>query len=99
MRIKLSAEAGEEMLDAAAWYEEREQGLGAEFIAACDRAFKYNADDPGRHLTVGRGFHRYLMPRLPFSVFYEAEGDLLIIAGVFHGARNPEHRRRRIGID
>lgn len=99
MRIKLSREAGEEMLDAASWYDEREPGLGTEFVRACDLAFETIAADPGRHLGVGGGFHRYLMSRFPFAVFFEVQGELLIIAGVFHGARNPAVWRARLGLN
>ena len=49
MRIKLSAEAAEEMLGAAEWYDQREPGLGADFLAACDLAFAEIASDPMRH--------------------------------------------------
>lgn len=98
MRIKLSREAGEEMLDAAAWYDEREPGLGTKFVRACDVAFESIAANPGRHMSMGGGFHRYLMPKFPFAVFYEVRGDLLIIAAVFHGARNPAIWRERLGL-
>jgi hypothetical protein len=46
MRIKLSAEAAEEMLESAAWYDQREPGLGAEFRVACNQAFATIASDP-----------------------------------------------------
>jgi plasmid stabilization system protein ParE len=99
MRIKLSAEAAGEMVDAAAWYDARKPGLENEFIAACDRAFIHLAENPALHLHVGKGFYRYLMPRFPYVVFYEAQGDLLIVAGVIHGARNPSLWRQRLGLD
>ncbi len=99
MRIKLSAEAGDEMLAAAAWYDKREPGLGTRFLAMCDQTFEQISKDPLRHPHVGKGFHRYLMPKFPFSVFYEIESDWLIIAGVMHGARHPAHWRRRLGLD
>lgn len=99
MRIKLSAEAAEEMLESAAWYDERENGLGVEFLAACGEAFEKIALDPQRHLHIGKGFHRYLMPRFPFGVFYEIQGDLLIVAAVFHGARDPKRWRERLKLD
>jgi toxin ParE1/3/4 len=98
IRIKVSAEARDEMLEAAAWYNGREGGLGMKFLAACDKAFEEISIDPRRHLHVGDGFHRYLMPKFPFAVFYEIQGDALIIAGVVHGARNPARWRRRLGL-
>ena len=67
-------------------------------MAGCDRAFEHIAADPNRHLHVGKGFHRYLMPRFPFAVFYEIQGDVLIIAGVIHGARNPAQWQKRLGL-
>ena|SRR5687768_15533018 len=98
MRIKLSAEAAEEMLDSVTWYDQREPGLGAEFLAACNHAFAEIAMDPARNLCVGRGFHRYLMRRFPFAIFYELQGDALIIAAIFHGARDAQKWRKRLGL-
>jgi hypothetical protein len=98
MRIKLSAEAAEEMLDSASWYDKRESGLGMEFLNACNEAFAKIAANPGRNLHVGKGFHRYLMARFPFGIFYE-EGDSLVIVAVFHGARNPDRWRKRLKLD
>ena len=98
MIIKLSAEATGEMIEAAAWYDDREPGLGAEFFEACDRAFKLIAQDPQRHMHVGLGFHRYLMPRFPYAVFYEVRGDWLVIVSVFHGACDPARWQRRLGM-
>ena len=99
MRIKLSAEARAELREAARWYEERRHGLGAEFADACDGAFQQIAANPGRYLHVGKGFHRYLMSRFPYVVFYEVKGELLIIAGVIHGSRNPRIWRQRLRLD
>ena len=98
MRVKLSPEAAEEMIEAANWYDTREPGLGGEFLHACDEAFQFIETAPLRHRHVGRGFRRYLMKRFPFAVFYETQGDLLIIAAVFHGARNPAHWQKRLGL-
>jgi hypothetical protein len=98
-RIKLSAEASDEMIEAAAWYDGREPGLGREFLVGCDKAFEHILADPRRHPQVGNGFHRYLLPKFPFAVFYEVEGGCLIIAGVIHGARSPIRWRRRLGLD
>ena len=99
MRIKVSGEAAQEILDAAAWYEERRAGLGAQFKEACDCAFEHIAKNPAGHLHVGKGFHRYLMSRFPFVVFYETRGEVLIVAAVIHGARNPLHWRQRLGLE
>ena len=99
MRIKLSEEAAQEMLEAAAWYDRREPGLGTEFLESCDRAFDHVAADPSRHLHVGKGFHRYLMPRFPLAVFYEVRNESLIIVAVCHGSRNPARWRQRLGMD
>ena len=99
MRVKLSPEAAEEMIEAANWYDAREPGLGREFLGACDESFQLIKSAPLRHLHVGRGFHRYLMNRFPFAVFYETQDDLLIVTAVFHGARNPRCWRQRLGME
>jgi plasmid stabilization system protein ParE len=99
MRIKVSRDARRELKEAANWYDDRKLGLGDEFVAACDQLFKLIAANPGRHMHVGRGFHRCLMPRFPYVVFYEPKRDALIIAGVIHGSRNPAFWRQRLGLD
>jgi toxin ParE1/3/4 len=34
-------------------------------------------------------YRRALLPRFPFGVFYVVESEFLIVAAVFHLARNP----------
>lgn len=67
-------------------------------LDACDKAFQLIITAPHRHLHVGHGFRRYLMKRFPLAVFYETHEDLLIIAAVFHGARNPDRWQTRLGL-
>jgi plasmid stabilization system protein ParE len=87
MIVKISAEAAEEMADAATWYDQRKPGLGMEFMQACDRAFQTISENPERYLEVGKGFRRFLVSRFTYIVFFERQGTLLIIAAVIHGSR------------
>lgn len=98
-RIRLATEASLEFREALLYYDAREIGLGDAFFLACDEAFRTIAEDPDRHPAVGRGFHRFVMPKYPFAIFYEFDDAELIVASVFNCSRDPQIWRKRLGLD
>lgn len=44
-------------------------------------------------------FRRLVMRGYPFGVFYSVEGDRLFVQAVLDLRQNPEHIRRRLGLE
>ncbi len=99
-RVEIRPEVERDVAEAAAWYEKRQPGLGADFVEEVIRVWDALADNPllgsQRHPT--RKIRWRITERFPYRVIYEvdeARGGLTI-AAVLHAARHDRHWRRRI---
>lgn len=92
MRYKLRflPEVEDDAWDGYTWYEDKAAGLGEDFL----RTFYACADDivssPFLWRKVHRDFRRHLLRRFPYAIYYRAEGDQIVVYGVFHCARDPK---------
>ena len=99
-RVTLRPQVEEDMTEAATWYENRQPGLGEEFIAEVIRVWDALAENP---LLNSRRFPaknvRWRYPdRFPYRVIYEVLDDeqSVIVAAVLHAARHDRHWQRRV---
>ena len=88
------------MAEAAAWYESRQPGLGAEFIGEIIRVWESLGENPliqcRRHPAKNV---RWRYPdRFPYRVIYEViEADrTVVVAAILHAARHDRHWQRRL---
>jgi len=80
-----------ELEEAAAWYEEHAEGLGAEFLAAVRSVTEAIASAPERWPAV-HGTRRALLHRFPYAIVYrERADDLVEIVAVAHCRRKPRY--------
>lgn len=79
------------------WYEEREPGLGEEFLRCVEACVCVPSNGIRKPTalpwmsSVGRSCAGSLI-----EVFYEAAGDCVIVYAVFHCSQDPEKWRERI---
>jgi plasmid stabilization system protein ParE len=81
----------------AAWYEQRQQGLGRAFAKTIRRAIARLPDNP---LIYGIRSRRlrirwFIPPRFPYRIVYRVDGDLVTVLAVIHGARHDREWRKR----
>lgn len=95
MRLALLAEAEAELDDAAAWYDEQRDGLGDELLLAVHEAFAVIVDTPdpwprwpGAPARIPL-IRRFLLPRFPYAIAYQAHPDLIGVLAIVHGRRRP----------
>lgn len=98
-RVRFHPYARAEAVAAARWYEDREPGLGGDFVAEVQRAVGQIAEAPARW---GRSPHdpraqRLLLSRFPYAVVYVvgASGEVTI-AAVAHTRRRPGYWHDRL---
>jgi hypothetical protein len=99
---ELLREALDEMTEAAAWYEERREGLGERFLDIVQSTLRRIDDAPltgapwrqGKSRSVA--VRRYPVPGFPFVVVYVTEPALVVIA-IAHTRRRAGYWRSRIG--
>jgi hypothetical protein len=99
--LRLHAEASQEALEAAAWYERQRPGLGADFQRAIDAALDLIEEGivplhPVPSAARARGVKHLGLKRFPFDVVVvERDTEVLVIAFAHH-ARRPGYWRQRL---
>ena len=73
----------------ALWYEDREPGLGAQFVAEIDHAVDPAAKYPDRYPIKHNEIRCVRVRRFPYSVFYIAEAEQIVVLAIFHASRDP----------
>ena len=95
-RVIYTPEASDDVAESYDWYEEREPGLGEEFLR-CIEACLFAVQRIPRAFPVAVDQFRHApIRRFPFEIFYEVTSDAIIIYSVFHCSQNPEKWRKRL---
>lgn len=91
----------EDALEAAIWYEERQAGLGGEFLDEVDRAVRTLSESALHHRIRFADVRRATVPRFKFyGIYYAVREKEVWILAIFHGRRHPralQERTPRIG--
>jgi len=91
--------AEQDALEAAIWYEERQPGLGDEFLVEVDRAVRALSDLPLLHRIRFADVRRAPIHRFKFyGVYYIVRDEEVWVLAIFHGRRHPralQERRRQ----
>jgi plasmid stabilization system protein ParE len=69
-RIIVRPEAEREIQEAFDWYEERSEGLGAEFLRAADACLSAVQRTPEASQTAHSEVRRALLRKFPYALFY-----------------------------
>ena len=97
MALKLPL-AEQDALEAAIWYEERQPGLGDEFLSEADRAVEALSESALLHRIRFADVRRAPIHRFKFyGVYYIVREQELWILAIFHGRRHPRWLQRRRG--
>lgn len=78
------------------WYEGKSRGLGDEFLRVFYASCEELARKPRIYQRVHRNFHRFLLRRFPYAIYFTIGQDVVIIFGLFHCARNPRRLRKTL---
>ena len=95
LRVVFRRAARAEFESAALWYEERQPGLGLQFISEIDRAVMQAAEAPDRYPIKHADIRCVWARRFPYSVFFRPETGRIVVLAVFHARRNPLVWQRR----
>lgn len=95
--VRFTPEAGEELLAAQEWYENKVPGLGERFYASVASAIERMADNPQQFPALYKNLRRVLLRCFPYALFFLLEEDeSLTVLACFHGSRDPMRWRRRM---
>ncbi len=96
MKISFLDAAQSEFEETVDYYEEQRGGLGFEFSDEVERALERVTHYPEAWSPLSLRARRCIVNRFPYSVIYEARGELVIIVAVQHHHRKPESWRSRV---
>ena len=96
MKVNIRPEAEEDIFDSYRWYEERDVGLGEEFLRAIDACIASVQRNPLSYPIVHKQIRRALLRKFPHGIFYIVDGEDLIIIACFHVRRDPKKLEGRI---
>ncbi len=84
-----------EIDEAYRWYEQQQQGLGDDFLAALETVFHRLQTMPLGHQVIYRDVRRGLARRFPYAVYYRVHADRVEVIAVHHCRRNPSDWQAR----
>lgn len=90
LAVTILASAAFEMDAAFAYYEQRQAGLGTDFLRACDASFSAVSRMPLPYREVRPPVRRALLRRFPYMVFFVPEAARVVIIGVVHVRQSPD---------
>ena len=93
--IRLREEAENDLAEASSWYQQQQIGLGHEFLDEVLSILHSIQEGPLSYPIIYREFHRAIIRRFPFCVFYKIHTDQIIVFAVLHASRNPQTWRER----
>ncbi len=95
MNLHLDPVAYSELIEAAAWYDSRLNGLGDDFLDAANQAIDAIrlSPDTGSVLETldDPRVRRVLLRRFPYAVIYEVFDDQVHVLAVAHTSRKPNY--------
>jgi toxin ParE1/3/4 len=79
------------------WYDQYSTQLGEKFLKALNKSISLIERNPKMFPLCHGRMRRALLPTFPFQVVYEFDSGEVIVYAVFHGARDPEELKKRLG--
>jgi len=92
--LRIHDAALSELQETARRYEVTRSGLGSEFVRAVDAAVERIMLGP-EVWPLSLGEHRYVLPRLPFSIYYRLTADTVYVLAIAHQRQQPGYWRTR----
>jgi len=93
--LEIRPDALSDIAEAANWYDEREPGLGVEFVRAIREAIGSLSLNPLAHRLRRRNVRWFRLQRFPYRIVYQVKGSLVIIIAVLHSARHERSWKER----
>jgi toxin ParE1/3/4 len=93
--VELDPAAFAEAEEAAAWYAERDQRVGALFTEELDAAMDRIVDAPSRWPVYLHGTRRVGLSRFPYFVVYREESARILVVAITHAKRRPGYWSKR----
>ena len=89
-------EVPDDLAQAHRWYEERQAGLGRDFLEAFEAVLSDIEENPRLFPVAHREIRRARITRFPYGVFYRLiEDEAFLVLAVIHLSRDPARWKER----
>ena len=93
--VRFHPDADTEMVDAAVWYESRQEDLGKRFLTAVQDALNKIEVNPELYPFVEGDVRRCLTKIFPFGVLFRIKPDVIAVIAIMHLHRDPDYWKNR----
>jgi plasmid stabilization system protein ParE len=97
VRIVIQSSALADLADGFDFYERIEPGLGGYFLDSLYSDIDSLMQYAGIHMIHFGKYHRLLSKRFPYGIYYQVEGNTVLVRAVLDLRRDPEWIKRRLG--
>ncbi len=91
MKVRFLTLAQLEVDEAVAWFEERAEGTGVDFLDELDRTVRLIKAYPLASTHIDQEIRRRLFARFPFSLIYGIDHKTIVVIAVAHARRAPHY--------
>jgi len=84
-----------DLAEASAWYERQEAGVGLRLELEAKDLFRRLGDEALLYAVRFSDVRRVNLRKYPYGVFYFIAGEVVVVLGVLHGARDAEEELKR----
>jgi hypothetical protein len=95
VRLIVRKDAEADIAAGYAWYEQRREGLGREFLEEITNTVASVDARPLRFLAVSRMVRRATVRRFPYGIFFVLRADTIFLIAAMRLARDPRRVHRR----
>jgi len=89
-QLQILRKAREDMQKSAAWYDERQSGLGNRFLLEVTRTLRLVEANPLHYEErFSKKFRFAVVKVFPFVIVYKIKDKTVVVNSVFHTSRNP----------
>jgi|694.fasta_scaffold95381_4 hypothetical protein len=88
MNVEIRPDVGTDLATAADWYDQREPGLGDEFMVEYRRTLAATIGNPLERPVVRSDLRWRKLARFPYLLWYRVNNANLVVAGVLHIRRD-----------
>ncbi|HEY1661561.1 MAG TPA: type II toxin-antitoxin system RelE/ParE family toxin [Verrucomicrobiae bacterium] len=96
MRVIRHPEVPLELEAAALWYEERQPGLGGDFLEEYQATLRRILQAPERWRKIRSDNRKLNFHRFPYAIVYSVEVEVLYLKAVMHLHRRPFYWKGRV---
>ena len=94
--LVFAPQAFDDLRAARRWYEERREGLGADFEAGVEAILQRALHMPSSFPEVAFGARRAAVRRFPYDIYYRIAERQLVVVLIIHTARDPASAMARL---